>query len=143
MDLETHAPRRTKLALLSIEARNVLLNPTSSALALLIAVRETFPSAFSWEPESLWITLEQLGVDVPEVNRAKIQAGIALIYVPSFYWDAVVFEKTALAFNDELPHPAILQEARPTQLAWAVIEAKRIAEKLGLDTFDFETEPKV
>jgi hypothetical protein len=128
---------------LKTEARHLLTAPSTSALALLLCVRETFSTAFAWEPESLWLTLEQLGVDVPLINRAKIQAGITLIYIPSFYWDAVVFEKTALAFGDDLPHPDVLQEARPSQLAWAVVEARLIAEKLHLEQHEFDSEPRV
>jgi hypothetical protein len=144
MDLTTQpADGRSKPPFLSMEARRILSAASSSALSLLVAIRDALPGSSVWEPESLWITLEKMGVDVPLVNRAKIQAAIALIYVPSFYWDALVFEKTALAFSDELPHPAILQEAQPSQLAWAVVEAQRIVEKLNLDHTEFETEPKV
>ncbi len=128
---------------MSSDARQLLSAPTSTALSLLVAVEKTFGSAFAWEPETLWITCEQADVDLPVVNSAKIQAGIALMYVPSFYWDGVVFEKTALAFSDIVPNPESLQEATPAQLAWAVVEAGLIGERFGLEKFDFETEPKV
>ena len=96
----------------------------------------------TWEPESIWLELEHQGVDLPEGNRAKIQAAIALHLVPSFYWDGIVFEKTAIAFDGLVPNPDILEEASPARLAWAVVEAAWIVRLAKNATWEIGSEPR-
>ena len=112
-------------------ARRLLTTPTTSALALLAAAQSLLGEFIAWEPETLWLELERRGLEVPVPNRAKLQAALALVLVPSFYWDAVVFEKTALAFDHVVPNPGALEEATPAQLAWAAKEAARIVAHHG------------
>jgi len=93
----------------------------------------------NWEPESIWLELEDKGVDIPPLNRDKLLAVNALRVEPAFYWDANIFEKTALAFNSEPVIPELLQEASPGQLSWAVYEAELLMYSQGLDPhFDYE-----
>ena len=93
----------------------------------------------NWEPESIWLELEDKGVDVPQLNRDKLLAVNSLLIAPAFYWDANIFEKTALAFNNEPVIPELLQEASPGQLSWAVYEAELLMYREGLDPhFDYE-----
>src|SRR6266542_3699820 len=99
-------------------ARRLLTTPTTSALALLAAAQSLLGEFIAWEPETLWLELERRGLEVPVPNRAKLQAALALVLVPSFYWDAVVFEKTALAFDHIVPNPDALEEASSAPLAW-------------------------
>lgn len=96
----------------------------------------------TWEPESIWLELQHQGVDLPEGNRAKLQAAIALRLVPSFYWDGIVFEKTALAFDGLVPNPDILEEASPARLAWAVIEAAWIIRDAKDASWEIGSEPR-
>lgn len=125
-------------------ARRLLTAPMTSALALLVAAQSLLGEEFSaWEPETLWLELERRGLEVPLPDRAKLQAAVALVLVPSFYWDAVVFEKTALAFDHVVPNPGALEEATSAQLAWATTEAGRIVAQHGDRPRDFTHEPAV
>ena len=123
-------------------ARRLLTTPTTSALALLVAAQSLLGEEFIvWEPETLWLELERRGLEVPLPNRAKLQAALALLLLPSFYWDAVVFEKTALAFDHVVPNPDALEEATAAQLAWAAMEAARIVARHGDPAREFAHEP--
>lgn len=122
----------------------VVLDEDAPAVAVLTALFKVLPGSFlEWEPESIWIELERQGIDVPLPNRARAAAAITILWVPSFYWDAVTFEKTALAFDGRPPHPDILEEATPAQLAWAVVEAAWIRKLWGHHAVEFRHEPGV
>lgn len=97
------------------------MSPASSALGVLAATSELLGDVWMQEPETIW-----LQVDPPIENRARLQAAVALLNVPAFYWDGIVFEKTALAFDGMPPNPDTLEEADVHQLAWAVEEAARV-----------------
>lgn len=112
-------------------AKGLVTNPASSALALLIAAKELVGDWTTWEPESLWLSLNEMGIAVPTENRVKLQAAATLLAVPSFYWDGFVFEKTALAFDGHEPNPDTLEEATVAQLAWAVVEAEQVIAYYG------------
>ncbi len=123
-------------------ARRLLTTPTTSALALLAAAQSLLGEEFiAWEPETLWLELERRGLELPLANGVRLQAALALLLVPSFYWDAVVFEKTALAFDHVFTNPDALQEATSAQLAWAVREAARITSLHGDSAREFAHEP--
>jgi hypothetical protein len=79
---------RIKLANESESARVVLRSDASAAIALLVAARQILGNHDEWEPESIWLSLGQSGVDLSAVNRAKLQAALALVLVPSFYLEA-------------------------------------------------------
>ncbi len=121
-------------------AKDLLRSPTASAIGLMKAASSLLGDFMAWEPESIWLELSRQGVDVPVECRDRLQAAIALRLVPSFYWDAVVFEKTAVAF-DGVCHPEILEEASPAMLAWAVTEADWIRSSHGEEGMRFEHEP--
>jgi len=96
----------------------------------------------AWEPESIWMELQHHGVDVPVENRAKIMAALTLRLVPSFYWDAITFEKTAVAFDGVMPNADTLEEASPGRLAWAVVEAAWILRLAKDATWEIGSEPR-
>ena len=97
----------------------------------------------AWEPETLWLTLERLGIDPPVVNRDKILAGITLGIVPAFWWEVHAFENTVLAFNGLVSLPDALQEATPAQMAWGVFEAEMIYRDQGDEEPAFDREPVI
>ncbi len=137
-------PKRVKVAVKSIDpgaARRLLTTSTTSAVALLAALKALLGDCTTWEPESVWLELAQRGIDPPEACRSKIQAGITLLFVPSFYWDGVVFEKTALSFDGGYINPDALEEASTAQLAWAVREASWILSQHDREACEFEHEP--
>lgn len=127
---------------MSAVAAELIRNPGTSAVALCEAVRHLLGDYLSWEPESIWLELEHHGVDVPTENRARIMAAVTLHLIPAFYWDAVVFEKTAVALHGHLPHPDILEEASPAQLSWAVEEAAWIVRLAKEHAWEFQHEPR-
>lgn len=133
----------TKLASASTgEARRLLAQNGASAVSLMVATRHLFGDFHDWEPETLWVTLAREGVKVPSCNRDKLQAGLALLFVPSFYWDGIVFEKTAVAFDCFEANPDALEEASSAQLAWAAKEAAWILTQHDGVPHDFEHEPR-
>lgn len=94
----------------------------------------------NWEPESIWLEFQDKGIDVPSINRDKLLAVNALHTEPAFYWDANIFENTALVLNNEPMVPELLQEASPGELSWAVYEVELLMYKQGMDP-DFDYEP--
>jgi hypothetical protein len=122
-------------------ARQVLLSDSSAAVAVIAAARQLIGDHETWEPEAIWITLERAGVDLPVTNRAKLLASMAMTLVPSFYWDGIVCEKTAIAFAGRLPNPDALEEATSAELAAAVEEAGWILSLSDLPKLDFAHEP--
>jgi len=106
------------------------------------AARSLLGDFLAWEPESIWLELQHQGVDLPEGNRAKLMAALTLHLVPSFYWDAIAFEKTALAFDGASPNPDTLEEASPALLAWAVVEAAWILRLAKNAVWEFNSEPR-
>lgn len=123
---------------MSSVAEQLLRDPRTSAVALLKALDRLLGDYETWEPEVLWTELLHLGIDLPTESRAKIQAGLTLRLMPAFYWDAVIFEKTAVAFEGHLANPDILEEPPPAWLAWAVVEAEMIVEH----AHEFQHEPR-
>lgn len=130
-----------KKASVATTARQLLQSDASSAIALVAATKEILGEHNAWEPESIWLSLSAKGIDVSEANRAKLMAAITLHYVPSFYWDGIVFEKTAIAFDGHAPNPDALEEATSAQLAWAVEEAAWIVAMNHDDPHEFQHEP--
>lgn len=112
-------------------AVSILRDARASAVAILRAIEIVAGDVLEWEPESAWLELDRQGIDLPVESRAKAMAGQALRLVPAFYWDAIVFEKTATSLDGLPPLPDILEEATPAQMAWAVAEAAMIAEPRG------------
>lgn len=123
--LQTRRNKTAATAPLSA-TRQLLLDPTTSAVALMAACKDLLGEYQTWEPETIWVELARRGIDLPETNREKVMAGVSLLFVPSFYWDGVVFEKTAIAFDHCLINADRLEEATSAQLAWAVLEASWI-----------------
>jgi hypothetical protein len=122
--------------------KDLLRNPDTAAVGLMKATHALLGDFLAWEPESIWLELQHQGVDLPVENRAKLQAAIALRLVPTFYWDGIVFEKTALAFDGLVPNPDILEEASPARLAWAVVEAGWIIRQAKDTAWEIGSEPR-
>jgi len=109
-------------------ARGFLLESDGrSATVLLMASRNLYGiELLYWEPETIWLTLEKDGIDLPVEARDKLQGAITLIRNPAFYWDNLVFQRTVQSFNGELYDPEALQECHPAHMSWATYEASLI-----------------
>lgn len=113
-----------------------------SATLLYAEVKRLLGPAFrAWEPESIWLELLDLDIDLPPINRDKLLATMTLLDTGSFYWDAAVFENTTMAFDHQWSSPEILQEASPAQMTWAVFEANVIRDREGEEPGVFDYEP--
>jgi len=129
-------PYLEKTASRETTARQLLLGGNGHAASLYMAVRILYGvDILHWEPETLWLTLEQDGIVLPVMARSKLMAAIALQLNPAFYWDSIAFQHTVQTFNDENTNPESLQECHPAHMAWAVHEAGFIR---GLDPHDHE-----
>lgn len=138
MQSKTAQAKTAHPATILSEAKDRLQSISTCAYILGKTLDTILPEFELMEPESIWISLDKLGINLPVVNQAKIHAYITLKIMPAFYWDAIVFEKTAIAFSNEIPTPDHVEEATPEQLACAVVEANKIATA----AHEFDTEPK-
>jgi hypothetical protein len=142
-------PRRTKVATPQPRrngraAAELLADAATSASGCLRAAELLCGDGFrAWEPETLWLTLDRQGIDMPAVNRDKLLAAITLGIVPAFWWEVNAFENTVLAFNGVVATPAALQEATPAQLAWGVYEAELIFAEDSDEKPEFDREPVI
>jgi hypothetical protein len=101
------------------------------------------PGFRTWEPETLWLTLDRQSIDPPVINRDKILAAITLSIVPAFWWEVHAFENTVLAFNHVVSLADALQEATPAQMAWGVFEAEMIYSEDAGEKPSFDREPVI
>lgn len=122
----------TKTATQEAAARSLLLDPdNNTATGLYLAVRTLYGiEILTWEPETIWVTMEKDGIDLPVDERNKLEAAITLQVNPSFYWDNIVFQQTVQALAGEPFDPESLQEVHPAYMDWSVYEAAVIR---GLD----------
>lgn len=80
----------------------------------------------SWEPETLWLTMEKDNIDLSVVCRDKLQAALALNINPQYYWDSIVFENTVQAFEGNLSNWETIQECHPVEMSRTAYEAEII-----------------
>lgn len=126
------------------EAEAMLRDPHTTATGCFRAAEAVCGNTFrSWEPDSLWLTLDRRGIDVPLVNRDKLLAAVTMSMVPAFWWEVNAFENTVMAFNNVVSNPEIMQEATPAQITWAVYEAELLYSQIEdmEDTPVFDREP--
>lgn len=116
----------------------------SSAGVLVLAVQNLLGTASQlYKPEVLWYELDRdFDLDVPNLNRSKLLAAYALLETHRFFWDAGVFEKTTVAFNDIEPSIDLIQEPDPEHLCWAVAEAQFLLSANDQVPEKFNTEPQ-
>lgn len=111
------------------KARTLLMDASAPAAAVYAAARAFYGPMFaSYEPDTLWTTL-----DVPEGNRDKLMAAMALQTFPSFYWDLRVFGHTCLAFADQAVHTELTPQPMPEHVVAGVYEAQLLFQ-LDTDT---------
>lgn len=102
------------------KAKALLMDPNTPAAQLYPAARAFYGIGVTvYEPDTLWSTL-----DMPEGNRDKLMAAIALQVYPSFYWDLRVFGHTCLAFADQAGHTELTPKPLPEHVVAGVYEAQ-------------------
>lgn len=124
------------------KAREYLKNDKTSPFGLYFSLVQLFHanSFLVWEPESIWLELvNEFQLDLPLVNRDKVSAFITSIHNDAFHWDALIFENSAKAFNNEISTPDTVQEASPAELSWAVFLFEILARHTGRENpYDYE-----
>lgn len=75
-----------------------------------------------WDFETIWITVQKDGLDLPEEAQQKISAYIALNANPMAIWEVNTFQNTVLASDNIIPVPEITQQAYPVEIGWAIHE---------------------
>jgi len=150
LDVAAQVPRQVKTAKDGANrarvttAREMLRDQHTTASGCFRAAEAIFgPSFRVWEPETLWVSLERDGVDVPLVNRDKLLATLTLTMIPAFWWEVNAFENTTMAFNNVVSDARVLQEATPAQLCWSVYEAELLYSEISEfeETPEFDREP--
>jgi hypothetical protein len=123
-------------------AKAALRVEETCASACLRALRCLFDTQWlSWEPETVWLELHHMGVDVPVGNRNQIMAGRSLITTGRFWYDATAFEAACIAFNNDEPTFFGIEDAPVAYINWAVYEADRIHKDFENEVLEFDREP--
>jgi len=103
-------------------SRSYLLDPETPAPILYQAAKNILTDKFvGYEPETVWLEFERLGLDVPEENRNKLSVVSALQSQDPLIYDSNVFQGMILAFNNEIANPEVTEEVDPEQIAWAIV----------------------
>lgn len=124
--------------------KTLLESDDTTATACMLATHRVCGGnkCMTWEPESLWTTLERNDIHIVDVNKDKVLAAHTLLINPAFWWEVNAFQNTTMAFNDVLSTPDTVQEATPAQISWAVFEAETIyARQFPKDNPVFDREP--
>jgi len=94
----------------------------------------------NYEPETIWLELEKLGLDIPVINRNKIMMINTLLSTDPIIYDVHMFKNMVLCFNNEIPNFDSTEEADPEQIAWAILNLNFLEPKR---TYYFDYEPVV
>ena len=123
-------------------AKKILGDDLSPASLQLRALPVLFTDmVYAWEPESIWLGLDDYGIDATTMQRDKILAALTLAMNPAFYRDAGIFENTCLAFNNVPVFASVIQEASPSEMCWGCYEAELIVQRAGMTHLEFDYEP--
>jgi len=108
-------------------AKAALKNDDTCASVVLYATEELLGAEWlNWEPASVWLELDRRGVSISTGNREQLMAARNLLTTGRFWYDALVFEKTCIAFNNEEINVDALDDAPIAFIAWAAWEALEI-----------------
>lgn len=126
-------------------SKKLLENEDTPAGVALLALKNVLgPAVVAWEPDTIWLELEDReGLDISVVMRDKLMAAITLLEVPAFYWEVNTFMNTVMAFNGYQSNVDRIHEPTPGELAWAVYEAELILHEHGQWEPDFDNEPGI
>jgi len=125
------------------KAKQLLRDSSTTATGCFCAVDLLLSNSWRiYEPETIWLELEHLDIDVPVSNRAQIMAVRTLFNTDRFLYDANIFADVCHVLNNEELNYKAMEDVPVAQLAWGVYEAKSLIS--GLDSpssFDLDREP--
>lgn len=121
-DLEVKDLEKTaELGSISL-SKEYILDKEAPAILVHQAVRNLLSDkVINYEPETIWLELERLGIDVPEENRNKIVMVNAIHVTDPIVYDVHVFKNMVMTFNNELPNLEMTEEAEPEHVAWTIL----------------------
>jgi len=124
-------------------AAKLLKDDATGATGCLFSVDALLGDAWhGWEPQSVWIELGRRSIDVSAGNRSQIMAARNLLTTGRFWYDANVFEKTCIAFNNEEIQTEALEAAPVAYIAWTTWEAEELAKAHPeIEAAEFDREP--
>lgn len=98
-----------------------LFEENTPVSVLLIALRKHFgDEVLGWEPETVFMELEEDGVQMTERLRDKIHCGFFLSLQPDFMNDALAFENCVRALNGLSVNWSIWQKPDIAHICWGV-----------------------
>lgn len=104
-----------------LELKSCVRDEDTPAILLQEVIKKLLgPSCVTYEPDTIFLELERMDVEVPDLNKAKISMMNALVASDPVIYDYSVFKNAALLFNDEMPDVDVCEEVLPEQIAWAV-----------------------
>jgi hypothetical protein len=123
-------------------AKVILKDNDSCAYACMRAADILLSDAwFVWEPETIWLDLHERGVDVPVGNRDQMMAGRNIVTTGRVTYDALVFDKTCIAMNNEFANFEALDDSPVEYIAWGSEEIYRIYLHYTGNNFEYDREP--
>lgn len=105
------------------------------------ASRELGDGWLLWEPESIWLELKHRGVDVPYGNRQQLMAGRSVLTTGRVFYDALVFDRAATAFANDVCDYEGFDDAVVAHYAWCVDEVRAISEAFQETVHLYDREP--
>lgn len=105
-------------------AKALLLNDeTMGSVLLAIALDLYGTEVMEWEFQTLRMELaDDYGIELSEINDAKLQALIVSLTTDGFYTDFIVFSSIANALSNKPVDYGDLEPTEPEDMAWAVFE---------------------
>lgn len=123
--------------------KKLLENHDTTALGCMLALDKLLGQQWlAWEPQTIWLDLDRQGIAVEDTNKDQILAARSLLTTGRFWYDANVFEKTCITFNNEEPNYDSLEDAPIAYITWTVREANLIYEHYENETLEFDREPE-
>lgn len=124
------------------EAAALLALPDVSAVVAREAARVLVGDSDSWEPESLWLSLERAGATLAPGVQDKLSAARTAAVSAAFCFDAIVFLRTVAAFAGHGTDPDVLEEPDVADACRTVEQVARIRQAAGHGPLEWDSGPR-
>lgn len=95
----------------------------------------------AWEPESIWLSLERAGVTLAPGVQDKVSAARTGVISGAFYWDPIVFVRTASALAGHGTDTDCLDEPELADVCAAVELVAQMRKDAGHELLDWGSGP--
>lgn len=125
----------------------ILKNPESEAVALLVAVDKLFKGqCFAWEFDTLFSELEdEHGIVLSPEASDRLMALLAIKLNPAHLWDGSVFANIVESLNHNECLVDTYEQCSPGEILWALKQLEILGEHYSLSLTEemFNDEPKI